>query len=484
MQLKFDCLSATEKDALHQRVLHVLEHVGIGVGSAGALDLLSEAGARVDRERRTATLPPELVVSCLEKAPGSVRLAARDAAHDLVVGAGSPLACCTDGMATMVCDDVTDEVREATREDMAYYYGLYDALDELDFIWTSLTLGERDPLRVGLETDLIALESTSKHVQSVVAHSPGQVPPLLEMLEAIAGAPMHERPIYSSLHCPVSPLRFEGDKLDASLALARHGVPILIHPLPLLGTTAPMSVLGTTVITLAELLAAVTIFQLAAPGCALMVVAIGGSTHLRTGGYLCGAPEVALVDMASLSMTREYGLPTMSGGMSTDAKAANYQAGSEAALLAVPSVLCGADMLTGAGLVDSDMAVSTAKAVLDCDTIGSVRRLLEVPDAVDDTSTLLDDIAAVGPGGQFLARRSSRENSRRGEIWRASVFQRDGLAAYAGRSLVNDALQRAEALLAAHEPTPIPDNARREARSAFERYARSAGDAGQWTRSS
>lgn len=475
MHLKFDCLSAAEKDALHQRVLHVLEHVGIWVGSTVALDLLSEAGAGVNRERRIVTLAPELVESCLEKAPGSVRLAARDSANDLLVGAGSPLACCTDGMATMVYDDATDEMRDATRDDLAYYYGLYDALEELDFIWTSLTLGEIDPLRVGLETDLIALESTSKHVQSVVAHSPEQVAPLLEMLEVIAGAPLRERPIYSSLHCPVSPLRFEGEKLDASIELARHGVPILIHPLPLLGTTAPMSVLGTAVITLAEILAAVTIFQLAAPGCALMVVAIGGSTHLRTGGFLCGAPEVALVDMACLTMTRQYGLPNMSGGMLSDAKAADFQAGSEGALLAATSVLCGADMLTGAGLVDSDMAVSTAKAILDCDTIGSVKRLLELPDAVDDASTLIEDIAAVGPGGQFLARRSSRENSRRGEIWRPSAFQRESFSAHAGRSLVSDALERAEALLAAHVPTPIPDDARREARAVFERYLRDAG---------
>ncbi len=475
MNLKFDCLSATEKDALHQRVLHVLEHVGIGVGSAVALDLLADAGARVDRERRTATLPPELVESCLKKAPGSVRLAARDSSHDLLVGAGSPLACCTDGMATMVFDDSTNEVRDATRDDLAYYYGLYDALEELDFIWTSLTLGEIDPLRVGLETDLIALESTSKHVQSVVAHSPEQVAPLLEILEAIAGAPLHERPIYSSLHCPVSPLRFEGDKLDASIELARRGAPILIHPLPLLGTTAPMSVLGTTVVTLAELLAAVTIFQLAAPGCALMVVAIGGSTHLRTGGYLCGAPEVALIDMACLAMTRQYGLPSMSGGLFSDAKSANYQAGSEGALLATSSVLCGADLLTGAGLVNSDMAVSTAKTILDCDTIGSVKRLLEMPELVDDASTLIEDIAAVGPGGQFLARRSSRENSRRGEIWRPSVFQRDSLSEYAGRSLVSDALERAQTVLAAHVPTPIPDDTRREARAVFERYAHGVG---------
>jgi trimethylamine--corrinoid protein Co-methyltransferase len=470
---RLECFSAAEKDALHQRVLHVLEDVGIGVGSTDVLRLLAEAGAHVDEERRSAKLPPELVESCLAKAPRSVRLAARDAAHDLVVGAGSPLACTTDGMTTIVLDDTTGEVRDATRADLAYYYHLFDALGELDFVWTSLTSTDLDPLAGGLETDLIALESTSKHVQSIVAHSPEQVLPLLEMLQAIAGAPLHERPIYSSLHCPVSPLRFEGEKLDASLELARSGVPILVHPLPLIGSTGPLSVLGTAVIAVAEILAAVTIFQLAAPGSALMVVATGGSTHLRTGEYLCGAPEVALLDMACLAMTTLYGLPSMSAGISSDAKAANFQAGAEGALTAVVAVLSGADLLAGAGLVDSAQAASTAKTMLDCDTIGAVRRLLAMP-GVDDASTLIDDIAAVGPGGHFLGRRSSRESLRRGEIWRPSVFQRGGLSEYAGRPLVSDALERAEAVLVEHEPTPIPDDVRREARAAFERYAHTA----------
>ena len=311
---RIDCLSAAEKDALYQRVLHVLEHVGVGVGSASVLSLLAEAGARVDEERRIAKLPPALVENCLAQAPRQVRLAGRDPAHDLVVGDGSPLACTTDGMATMVMDDLTGEVRGATRADLAYYFGLFDALPELDFIWTTITGPDFDAVTGGLETDLIALESTSKHVQSIVAHSPEQVPPLLEMLEAIAGAPLHERPIYSSLHCPVSPLQFESDKLDASIELARHGVPINIHPLPLMGSTAPMSILGSAVTGIAEFLAGVVIFQLAAPGCALTVVATGGATDLRTGGYLCGAPEVALLDMVCLSMSTHFGLPSMGSG--------------------------------------------------------------------------------------------------------------------------------------------------------------------------
>ena len=468
---RIDCLSAAEKDALYQRVLHVLEHIGVGVGSESVLRLLAEAGAEVDRQRRVATLPPALVESCLAKTPRQIRMAGRDPAHDLVVGDGSPLACTTDGMATMVMDDATGEVRGATQADLEYYFGLFDALPEIDFVWTTLTGPRFDDVTGGLETDLIALESTSKHVQSIVAHSPEQVPPLLEMLEAIAGAPLSERPIYSSLHCPVSPLQFESDKLDAAIELARHGVSINIHPLPLMGSTSPMSILGSAVTGIAEFLAGIVIFQTAVPGCALTVAATGGATDLRTGGYLCGAPEVALLDMVCLSMSKHLGLPSMGSGISSDAKAANFQAGAEGAITAMATILAGADMLVAFGLLDSVQAISTAKVMLDCDTVGSLRRLLRLP-AVDDASTLLDDIAAVGPGGHFLGRRSSRDGSRRGEIWRPSVFQRGSLSEFAGRSLVSDALERAEAVLATHIPTPIPDDAHSEAHAALERYAR------------
>lgn len=472
--LLLDPLSPAAQDALHQRVLHVLHRVGVGVRSEQVLGLLEEAGAEVDRSRGVAKLAPDLVESCLTRTPGSVRLAARDPARDLTIGDGAPLACATDGEATMVLDDVTGVVREATRDDLLHFYRLFDALPELDFIWTSLTACDLDPVVGGLENDLVALESTSKHVQSVVAHSPEQVPPLLEMLETIAGASLHERPIYSSLHCPVSPLQFEADKLDASLLLARSGVPILLYPLPLLGTTAPMSILGTAVLTLAEFLAGIVIFQLAAPGCALMVITTGGVGDLRTGNYLCGAPEVALLSTICLSMGRRYGLPCVSSGISSDAKSVGYQAGAEGMMTAMAAVLAGADALIAAGLIDGARVASTAKLMLDCDSLGALRRLLDFP-PIDSASMLIDDIEAVGPGGHFLARRSSRDRSRSGEVWRPSVFQRGNIADFAGRPLVDDALERARVLLAAHEPTPVPDDVLRSARAILARHADASG---------
>ena len=48
--------------------------------------------------------------------------------------------------------------------------------------------------------------------------------------------------------------------------MAKAGCPDFAPPMPQMGTTGPMSVLGTSILNMAELLSAVVLFQLAAPG--------------------------------------------------------------------------------------------------------------------------------------------------------------------------------------------------------------------------
>ncbi len=184
-----------------------------------------------------------------------------------------------------------------------------------------------------------------------------------------------------------------------------------------------MSVPATAAIAIAVFFAGVLIFQVSAPGCPLMVSATAGAADLRTSSFLCSAPEVALLYATCLSMSRHYGLPSMSSAISTDAKAVNFQAGAEGAMTAMSAVLSVADILVSAALIDGSHIGSTAKLVLYCDSICALRRLLKMP-TVDDASMLVDDIAEVCPASHFLTRRSSRDASRRGEIWRPAVFQR------------------------------------------------------------
>jgi trimethylamine--corrinoid protein Co-methyltransferase len=436
----------------------VLADVGVGYNSAVAIDLLAAAGAEVDRELLRAKLPWELVERCLADCPRQIRLAARDPRHDVTLGDGS-LLFCSDGTGTFMLDDVTGQRSEGTAADMRDTMRLLDALPEVDYMWPPISARDLDPRTAGLEIEAIALQSCSKHLQDEVREV-AQVAPLLEIFEAVAGDSLWKRPIFSTINCTVAPLMHERGMTEATMALVRAGVPVLILPMPLTGTTGPMTVLGSCIVNLAELLSAVVLFQLAQPGCGLIAGIGAAVADLRTGAYLCGTPEVALANVICIEMSHSFGLPVTGSAVTSDAKASNLQAGAEGMMTAICEALAGADSLLAFGLMDGAETVSLAKIVLDCDLVGMVERFMK-PGRIDETTALLDDIVAVGIGGHYLSRKSTRQWHRAGEIWWPSVFQRDGWDAYAGRSLVDDAALRAREILGKHEVAALPDDVQR-----------------------
>ena len=137
---------------------------------------------------------------------------------------------------------------------------------------------------------------------------------------------------------------------------------------------------------------------------------------MRSGLYLCGAPEVGLINMICIEMSRRYGLPTMGSAVSTDAKASNLQAGAEGMMTGFASALAGADSILAYGLLDGAQAVSLAKTVLDADTVSAIRRFVR-DDSIDASTALFDDIRDVGIGGHYLKARSTREFLHKGELW-------------------------------------------------------------------
>jgi trimethylamine--corrinoid protein Co-methyltransferase len=429
----------------------VLEDVGVAYNTPAAMDILEGTGAVLDRERLTARLPRALVERCLETVPRKLLLAARDPAHDVWLGDGS-LSVTSDGGATYMLDDESGALREGSAADLRSIMRLFDALPDADYVWPMISARDLDPLTANLEIAAISFRSCAKHVQDEV-RGPEYVAPLLDMIAAVGGAPVAERPVFSTINCTVAPLAHDGPMTEASIALARAGMPIVIMPMPLMGTTAPVTVAGATVVALAELLSAVVLFQLAAPGCPLIASPEAASADLRSGLYVCASPEAEAATLAGVEMAKQvYGLPTQ-GLIGSDAKAPDFQDGIEAGGLL--DALLGADSLVGLGALDGAQITSLATIVLHHDAVGLLkRRLAGIP--FGTAECLIDDIRAVGPGGHYLARRSTRERAR--DAWRPGVLRRGTFEASHGRTLVEDALQRARELLAVHEVTPLPDD--------------------------
>jgi trimethylamine---corrinoid protein Co-methyltransferase len=98
---------------------------------------------------------------------------------------------------------------------------------------------------------------------------------------------------------------------------------------------------------------------------------------------------------------------------------------------------------------------SLATIVLHHDAAGLVKERVRGA-SFEAAGCLLDDIRAVGSGGHYLGRRSTRAHAR--DVWQPTVLRRGTFEASRGRTLVQDALERARELLATHEVLPLPED--------------------------
>ena len=168
-------------------------------------------------------------------------------------------------------------------------------------------------------------------------------------------------------------------------------------------------------------------------------------------------------------MSRFYGLRTQGSAVSCDAKACDLQAGAEGMLTGMASALAGADVMLAFGLMDSAQTASLAKTVLDADTVNAIERFMR-EDPVDEARALMDDLVEVGIGGHFLARRSTRQLYRAGELWQPHLWHRGTFDQHAGTPLVKDAWDRAQALIAENDVPPLPEDVRRHVRAVIDAY--------------
>jgi len=239
-----------------------------------------------------------------------------------------------------------------------------------------------------------------------------------------------------------------------------NGATICLVSMPQMGSTAPLTVTGMSIVVMAELLSGVVLFQLARPGCRIVVEPMPGATDMRTGQYLGGAPEVALANLVTVELCRFYGLPTIGSGSTNDAVGVDFQAGVEDVLLWLSVALAGAHGLVASSFIGGSRVLSPAKVVLDADAIRMMQHVLAGA-AVDDESALLDDIAQVGPGGHFLGRNSTRARARSGELFEPRALRRARAESRLDTALATDAAERARAILETHEVLPLPDQAAR-----------------------
>jgi trimethylamine--corrinoid protein Co-methyltransferase len=326
----------------------------------------------------------------------------------------------------------------------------------------------------------LALE-TDKHLGSPCVDFGWQVAPLVAMAEAVVAAgrardatraPAVALDISFS---PVSPLHLPGEVCDGLMAAAAHGAAVMVLPCPMGGTTAPASLAGGLAQQHAEVLAGIVLVQALRPGTPCVAGVRLGPAHPRTGGYLGGAPEGALVSLGATQLARRDGLSCDCYGPTTGSPVLELQAGLEEALTLTLSALALPRFLSGCGTMQGTATCLEALVVHDQLFAALFNGL--TARAWDDEALAVDVVAdAVLAGKGFLGSSHTRRYLRH-DVEQPRLGFRGGIDEWlaSGRtSLVDEARERVAELVAA-EPLGLPGDVAAELCGVIDDAARARG---------
>ena len=452
MRTLIQVLSENERSQVHERSLEVLAKTGVRVDTALGRQILKDAGAEVDESSSVVRFPRALVEESLRLAPKEFSLGARRPGWDLEMNKGD-CTLCIDGEATTMLDHETGERRPGT-------------FDEVGMWWSMLEPSDRgDSMADVVRYTRSIIANFSKHIQHGITTTE-QAPWYLEVIQAVFGDKETIRRTHpvSFLLCPLSPLGIEGPYTDAYLELLGWDIPVAAMPMPLMGGTSPASLISTIVQGNCEVLSMLCLIEAGAPGTPFLYAPALAVMDPRSGRYSPGAIEGAVLGSAAIEMARYYGLPAEGTGGGTECYVPSIQAGYERAAGAFLPMLSWPDVLVGPGLLGGSMILSLEQLLIDVEVFRMAKQAYKGIDTSDD-KWLLDVIDRVGPAGTFMGERSTRKGVREGE-WYVSTFGlHDTYEKWdaAGRPpLLDEARQRVDEILAAHEPLPLDEDVERE----------------------
>jgi trimethylamine---corrinoid protein Co-methyltransferase len=308
-------LTDDEIDDIYLGALEVLEQCGIAVQDDECMDILADAGCRVDRETRRVRIAPEIVEDAVNVSPARVRLCGRDPKYDLIWEPGRPtFTPFLEGVVTI--DLETGAVRESTKKDVGDICRLVEFLPEYDFPCVAVTARDA-PIETGsIHGWDAALRNTTKGIL-IALMSRHETETVIKMAEVVAGGPeaLAERPIIATAGSPVAPLHFNKSFTDFIIPSARAHIPTMVVSMGLVGATMPVNIAGTMVIGIAEELAGLVLIQACERGCPALAGQSTCGFDMRSGLASVGGPEMALVMAATAQIGRKLRVPSWTAGL-------------------------------------------------------------------------------------------------------------------------------------------------------------------------
>jgi len=451
-------LADEQLQQLKSATLEILQGIGIHCPSEKALKIFADHGAQVDSANQIVKISPDVVLKALSHAPRYYTMGARSPSHDIKLD-GKSTYLATDGCGVEVIDFVSRQRRISCKDDVAKMARMSDYLSSIGFYWPIVSAQDHPNTAPLHELDA-SYNNTVKHIQSETIMGEKLAHSAVEMARVIAwnDTTLHTRPPLSLLVCCIAPLGLDRYGMESALVLAEAGQPVGFMSMANVGSTGPATLAGTLVAADAEIVAAMTLIQMAHQGAPIFHSLMPGIMHPHTGAYLASAWEGTLLYPVGVEIAHNWGVPSLAGVFATDGQVPGWQSAGDGASSLMLCALTGADTGSGLGLLESCTLLYPEEILLDSDIYHRVR----IEAAGLDTSAealALDVIKEVGPRGQFLRQRHTRDNLRR-RIFSDLTAQPAPDGNF--RDPVSVAREKADWILANHHPEPLSDIQQKE----------------------
>jgi len=389
-------LNQKDMDLIHAQSIKSLQGIGIKVHSKPVLEILEKNGAGVDYDALIAKIPERMVDQALDTVQKEFTLCGRDPKHDLKVPTETYPWMTTSGLAIFVKDYRTGEYRFSTREDIAAYTRLADAIDSVDFIWTPFTPRDVPPLAHGPHELWMTLQNTTKHVQGVTVDSAEDARVQIELAALIAGGKeeLRKRPLISVIACPIAPLVYHGGSVEAQVELSKAGIPVVSMSMSNGGASSPLPVAGILVNANTENLGSLVISQMAAPGAPHIYSSESGPMDMFTASIDYSVPEKSFLSIGLAQMAKRYGLPSLVADC-------GWGSGAMSSVIEITGSMGGSDLITGFGAIDGAKGNSFEKLIIDSYMWDCAKNFVKEVE-ISEERIGLDAVKEVGHGHDFL----------------------------------------------------------------------------------
>ena len=360
----------------------ILAEIGIEVRGARLRERLLEQGLKLARTADDAErmlFPAEYVERAIESAPKSIPLHDRDGSPYTELG-GDKVHFVPGSSGLQVLDHRTGETRHSKTRDFIEYVRIADGLKNLGYLATAFSTNDIEPQVSDAWRLYLVLTNSLKPVVSGAFTEHG-VPRMAEMMQLFRRdkADLIARPMSIFTVTATGFYRYSEDSCQNLLDCAEFGIPVEI---------VPVTLVGATVMHVADVLAGITMAQMVRPGTPVLFGGAPATFHMKTAMSPMAAIETLHLNAAYVEIAKYLRLPTQGYMALSEGKFLDAQAGAETFAGALLAAVSGVNSVSGPGMLDYVLTFSLEKLVFDDELCGQALHFCHDYSVMDDLPTV------------------------------------------------------------------------------------------------